>query len=1042
MAELPQDPAPRFGILGPTRAWGPDGAAVPVGGPAARALLALLLSRFGRPVPPEVLIDELYGEAAPPGAAHALQSQVSRLRKALPGTTIETVPGGYRLAVSADEVDAGRFEGLAEQGARALRAGEHRAAAALLRQALALWRGPALADAPDSAVASPLATRLTELRLAALEDRIEADLRAGEHPVAELRELVAGHPLRERLHALLIRALAAEGRPAAALEAYEQVRRLLVAELGTDPGPELAELHLALLRAERPRPSGPPAQLTSFVGRDADLDAVARLLSQARLVTLLGPGGAGKTRLAVEAVTRAAAEVCFVELAPLREPDELPMALFTALGLRERGLGGVTEAPVDRLVHALAERPDTLLALDNCEHLVGAVAELVARLLAGCPELRILATSREPLGLTGEHLWPVGALAPEAAVRLFHDRASAVRPGFTADPEEVGRLCAALDRLPLAIELAAARARTHELPHLAARLSDRFGLLSRGSRTAEPRHQTLRAVVAWSWDLLDEQERATARRLTVFAGGATAEAAQAVCGGSDEVLDSLADKSFVEVTGGRYRMLETIRAFCAERLAEAGETEAARRAHAEHFLAEARQSDPPLRGPEQLRVLARLAAEHDNLLAALHRLTEAGRTEQAVRLLGALAPYLWMRGMRAAVAGPATVLLDRLGADPDPGLGDDYVLVALTAAASAEGRAAWLRHRPAAERLVRRRDPAARRALVSLAWPMINSGEGDPAVVLAVLDQAHDGGDAWEQGIFHFVRGYPAMAERDWDAAEREFRRSLAVLREVGDRWGCTLALDALAGLAALRRDWDRAVELTDEAITLAEELGADEDLADLLCSRGDYLARGGRPGARRDYLRAAETARRAGSPTLDAAALRGLADLAREAGRLGEADELYTRALERFDPHWIRNVSNRVSALIGKGLVTAARGDLAGARAVLVQAVEAATAAGTLPESARAAEALAGLALTGGDPALAARLLGGATTLRGLDTEPAPEVAATAAAAQAALGPARYGEARAEGLRLTPAEALRLLGADPRVIDRRRAGEVVVRER
>ncbi|MFG1753176.1 AfsR/SARP family transcriptional regulator [Streptosporangium sandarakinum] len=1094
----------RFGILGTTQAWRDDEGEVNLGGPARRALLTLLLARPGEAVAADRLIDDLYGERPPDGAGHALQSQISRLRRALgPGATIEAAPPGYRLAAGPGDVDAHRFERLADEGRRALTTGDAARAAALLREALDLWRGPALADAAAAGSVQALVTRLEERRLGALEDRIEADLRLGGHrsAVPELRELADRHPLRERLRGLLMRALAADGRQAEALVAFEETRRLLADELGADPSAGLAAIHRSILRGEAPAVPGqsappappmtagatgttgsfaspvtagapggtgvpgpsasgappalaaPPAQLTSFVGRAGDLTEIARLLDSARLVTLLGPGGAGKTRLAVEAVSGRSG-VCFVELAPLRDGTELPRALLGALGLREGGLLAVPAGttPLPRLVAALADRPP-LLVLDNCEHVVAAVAELAGHLLAACPGLRVLATSREPLGITGEHLWPVRPLAPDQAARLFADRASAVRPGFArteagteavagteagteaeAVTEAVRRVCAALDGLPLAIELAAARTRTHDVTEIAARLDDRFRLLSRGSRAADARHRTLRAVVAWSWDLLSEEERVAARRLTVFSGGATAGAAERVCGIEDaeDVLDSLADKSFVEFGGGRYRMLETIRAYCAERLEEAGEAGAVRRAHAGHFLDLVRDAAPGLLRTGQLRRLEVLTAEHENLHAALRWAVETGETATGLGLLGAMSGYLWMRGMRSSVTAQAVALLEAIGPDPDPAFGDDYVMCALTAAAGEAGRRAWERHRGAAEAIVLRPDRPRRNPLTAFLWPMLNSGGSgeDVGVALAVITRGRTSPDPWERAAACLVWGYPQLASGDFAQAEREFTAAADAFRALGDRWGTALALDALAGLAGWCDDPARAIALTDEALTLTEELGADEDSSDLLCNRGDHRVRLAHlAGARADYARAAELARRAGSPTCLAAALRGLGDIARLEGDLTGARRLYEEALERFDPHWVRSVGNRVGALVGLGRVEERRGRIAEARARYRQAVELAVRSGPLPDGARAVECLAGTALAEGDAASAARLLGAATALRGVMAADNPDAARTASAARDALGERAYEAARREGLRLTPEEALRLAGVSEHVI-------------
>jgi predicted ATPase/DNA-binding SARP family transcriptional activator len=631
----------QIALLGPLEVRTDSGPPAEVGGARLRALLILLALDAGRVATTQRLIEGVWGAAPPLGAANALQALVSRLRRAVPDLPVESHPAGYRLAIPPDQVDVARFERLAGAGQAAL-PHDPAAAAGLLREALGLWRGAALADVADADFARAPAARLTELRLSTIEDRIEAELKlgaSGADVLAELEELAAEHPLRERLVALLVRALYAAGRPADALAAYERARNLLADQLGVDPSPALAALHVAILRGDPdlvpapvPTPDATPrtnlrAALTSFVGREEDVVRVGKLVSESRLTTLIGPGGAGKTRLAVESARTRLDQmpdgVWLVELAPVTDGSEVPWSVLTALGLREQALlaprsrtlspaepneaRGVGE-PLDRLVGALADKR-LLLVLDNCEHLIDAAAATVDRLLGACPGVRVLATSREPLRITGENLWPVEPLAMPPAdaparevtcypsVRLFADRAAAVRPGFAVDDQTVApvvRICRALDGMPLAIELAAARLRSMTPEQVATRLDDRFRLLTGGSRTALPRHQTLRAVVDWSWELLDEAERALLRRLAVFAGGATAEAAEQVCAGpvaaADvfDLLTVLVDKSLVVAVGDgrpRYRLLETIRAYGLERLAEAGEAEQVRRLHAEHFLA-------------------------------------------------------------------------------------------------------------------------------------------------------------------------------------------------------------------------------------------------------------------------------------------------------------------------------------------------------------------------------------------------------------------------------------------------------------------------
>ncbi|MFI7695759.1 ATP-binding protein [Nonomuraea sp. NPDC049655] len=1039
----------RFGILGSTRAWDAAGVDVPLGGPARRALLALLLVRPGEIVSQDRLIDLLYGDRSPKNAQHALHSQVSRLRG--DGIPVELTPAGYRLPAAPGDIDAGRFLHLADTG-RATLLGHHHAetdraddgradaalAGTLLREALALWRGPAFADL-DPVHGAPLEER----RLAALEDRIEADLRCGGHQgvIPELGELVQRHPLRERLRGQLMRALRADGRPAEALVLYEETRRLLADELGADPSPELAALHQSLLRGAPSTPPAPapaqrpgtgpaavplPGRLTSFVGRDGDLAEVRTLLAAARLVTLLGPGGAGKSRLAVE-LARDHRDAVLVELAPLGPGADLARAVLAALGVRDGALLGAAALgasgepdPLARLVAVLADRP-ALLVLDNCEHVVGEAAALAERLLSACPALRVLATSREPLAITPEHLWPVRPLTPSDARTLFTDRAKAVRPGFTPG-EPVERICAALDGLPLAIELAAARMRTHEAGELAERLAGQGRFSLRGSRTADARHQTLRAVVAWSWELLTEPEQAMAMRLTVFSGGATAAAAAAVCGLPEHLLDSLADKSLLEVSGGRYRMLETIRAFCADRLG--AEAATFRRAHAAYFLALAEEGDPRLRGAEQLPWLARFAADHDNLQAALRWTVEQGEVALGMRLLAAQTFSLWMRGMRAVPAKEAAALLEAAGPRPDPALGDAYLLTLLTAASGR--RELWERHKDGAETMIAA--DGLRNPVVTCLWPMVTSASVDPAVTIALIRRGERGPDAWETAATRLIWAYPRMAAGEFAAAEADLKAALQGFRGLGERWGSAMTLDALAWLASTCGDEATALARTEEAITLAEQLGAEEDLADHYCNRGDYRIRHDLAGARADYERAAELAGRTGGAILPAA-LRGLGDVAVREGDLVRARELYEDALRRSDPVWVKTSGNMARLLVGLGRLAAAEGDTAGARASYLRAMESTVTSGALSESVRAIEALAVLAFDD-DPAAAATLLGAAVAIRGIDVPEDEHVAGLSRRLREALGEQAYAEARRAGVRLSHREALMLAGVPAEVID------------
>ena len=566
-------------ILGPVQAVR-GGVGLAVGGPKPGAVLAMLLLEPGRVVPAGQLAEELWRGSPPPGAAKTLRSYVSRLRALLaPDAVLVARGGGYGIEVDPGQVDASRFERLAGAGQAALGRGEAAVAASRFGEALALWRGPALADVADVERLALEAARLEELRLVAVEGRIEADLGLGLHAevAGELERLVAEHPLRERLWRLLVLALYRCERQADALAAYRRARTMLARELGLEPGEELRQLEQAVLRHDVPavprrtERHNLPAQLTSFLGREQDLAQLEQLLAGTRLLTLTGPGGVGKTRLALE-LAAAALEgfpdgAWLASLAGVADPGLVASQVMEALGVRQGGEARVTDALLFRLRDA-----GLLLVLDNCEHLLDACAELAGTLLRGSPGLRVLATSREPLGVPGEVVFAVPPLAVPAepadaeaiagapAVRLFLDRGSAARAGAgvrAAPVAAVARICRELDGLPLAIELAAARASALSVEEIERHLQDLFRFLAYRRPAADPRHQALKTAIDWSYQLLSEPERRVLGELSVFAGGFSLDAAAAVCCGGDQAaaldaVDALAAKSLVvaEVTPG------------------------------------------------------------------------------------------------------------------------------------------------------------------------------------------------------------------------------------------------------------------------------------------------------------------------------------------------------------------------------------------------------------------------------------------------------------------------------------------------------------
>jgi predicted ATPase/DNA-binding SARP family transcriptional activator len=656
----------------------------PVGpaGSKRRGLLALLALRARQVVPVSELIDGLWGDAPPASAANLVQTYVSAWRKALEPTgedgggisRIVTVGPGYRLDVTAAELDLEHCNGLLTRARGATAAGRRADAAGLLSGALELWRGPPLADLAREPFYPPVAERLDQLHLQVVEAWAAAKLAAGhgDDVAAVLRQQVQHAPLRERLRELLMWALFHDGRQADALAVYDDIRHVLADELGADPSPGLQDMHVRVLRqdaalratAAEPALHNLPRPADSFVDREPELREVTALLSAHRLVTLTGTGGSGKTRLAIEvAAARQANEaVFFVDAAPLVEAALLPERVASVLGVRPAAGQGVLQA-----LSAELARWQLLIVLDNLEHLAGA-APVVASLLAAVPKLRVLGTSREPLHARGEQLYPVPPLAlsspggePEGtaagpAIALFADRARAADPHFVLSPEIMPvalGICRQLDGLPLAIELAAGWLRLLPADGLLARLDRRLDLLADTRSDRPSRQRTLRAAIDWSYQLLDPPDRRAYRALAVFRGGWTLAGAAAVCGEPDEsrllvTLMELADKNLIEkadsITGEeRFRMLETLREYAVGQLSREDEDVTCRRRHADYIARLAADAGPQLTGRDQNLQLDRLEAERDNISAALRWLRSAGRIDQGLRICGSLWRFWHMR---------------------------------------------------------------------------------------------------------------------------------------------------------------------------------------------------------------------------------------------------------------------------------------------------------------------------------------------------------------------------------------------------------------
>jgi predicted ATPase/DNA-binding SARP family transcriptional activator len=1022
-------------LLGPLEVRAESGATLEVGGARLRTLLILLALEPGRVVTTRRLIDGLWAAEPPAAAANALQALVSRLRRALPEGAVKAEPAGYRLAIEPAGVDVARFEQLVTQA----RAAGPEQAVELLREADALWRGPALADAEDAEFARAPRARLEELRRAATEDRIAAELTAHADPaplIAELEAMVAAQPLRERVTSLLMRALLAAGRSADALAAFQRLRERLADELGTDPSAELARQHVNILRGA---PQGPSkgnvkAPLTSFVGRSDAVRKVGKLVAESRLTTLIGPGGAGKTRLAVEA-GRALGDtvpdgVWLVELAPLTDPAEVPQAVVIALGLRDQSLLSgnrrVTSTMDDsgqRLAFTIGDR-DALILLDNCEHLIDASARLAEALLGWCPKLRILATSREALGVTGETLVPIEPLADEAALRLLLDRGSAVRPGLVLDEstaEPLTRICRALDGMPLAVELAAARLSALTPQQVADRLDDRFRLLTKGSRTALPRHQTLRAVVDWSWELLDAPERMLLRRLSVFIGGFTAETAAAVCDlAPDEALDgltALADRSLLVSleAPGRFTMLETIRAYGLERLREAGEEQPITAAHLQYFLALARSAEPHLRQREQLDWLARLTAEHDNLMGALRRAIAAGDTGHAVGFIGAMGWYWWLRGHRAEGTEVAAQALELPGGVDDEPRAVAYGFAAMMGFDTMQDLHQlrdWFDAGLAiADKLEIHTHP-----ILSIARPMRQlMVEGGLAAHSIRFDDLLHAPDPWTRAIAYLVRAHGRLnLGLSTRAAERDFKLSLDGFTELGERWGLSFTLSALGELQGRRGDHRAAIEHLEQALTYLGELGAVEDKPQVQVRLAqEYLLVGDRRRADATLEAARESADRIGVLDGIGYVKYAQAEFARFDGDLDQAHRLYRAAASLIAEH---RVSPQLSAMLESGRATldAQRGDLQSAREHIRRAFNHAMSSYDAPVIGWVLDGLATIAGHEGDPRRAAMLLAAADTIRPGPDHTLLSTPNTRAVVHAALTDEELAEAAARGATAT----------------------------
>ena len=885
-------------LLGPVEVVR-DARRVRLAGAKPTALLALLAIHVAEVVGTGRLAEGLWGERPPRSADAVLRTYVAQLRRVLGAGAIETSPEGYALRLDPACIDARLFEQQLAQ-ARAGDPGRPEVTSAQLRRALALWRGAAFGDLASEAFAIAEAQRLEELRWVALEDRVDADLAAGGHaPVAgELRQLVTEQPLRDRLRGQLIVALYRSGRHVEALDAFQEYRRLLADELGVEPSPELKQLQHAVLTHDL---SGPlqvptttraacrahnlPAAISSFVGRALENSEVAALVTGHRLVTLVGAGGCGKTRLALEVGSRRLDQypdgVWLAELAPLTRPEHVAPTVGALWGLQDVGTGRVAA----RVVEYLTDR-DLLLIVDNCEHVLAATAELVCQALRAAPLVRVLATSREPLGVDGEVTWRVPSLGlpPEGAdllpdeagaadsVRLFAERAAQARPGFAltgSNTAAVVEICRRLDGIPLAIELAAARVRALTPNEIADRLDERFTLLTGGPRAALPRHRTLRALTDWSWDLLSQPERQLFHSLSVFAGGFTLGATAALSGAglyeSEDVLavvTALTEKSLIvaephgETT--RFGMLETIRQYAAERLTAAGEEPTCRDRHLAWVVALYERAEAGLAGPDQQAWARTCKLELDNARAAL---AWAQRTDQHER------------GLRIAAVSRLWQFLGHLtegrswleGFLANPGPCDPRIRAR---ALNVVGYLAYLQQDLVASRayleqsLAQHKDlhePAGvLRALGSLSCVALAEGNRADArgYLAAAPDWARLTDDNAERARITAMHSRWAVTDGKIQQAAALARESLAGYKKAGDRHGMAAPLERLSEIAYRSGDLQASREHIEEALDLVRGTckvcteNLISDLAQVISAQGTDPAAVTSLRAERDRLR------------------------------------------------------------------------------------------------------------------------------------------------------------------------------------------------
>ena len=843
-----------------------DGEARDLGSPRQRELLARLLIRSGQPVAADRLIDELWPDEDPDKARHTLHVYISRVRGVLgvDRTRIESTSSGYRLRLEADELDATRFEREAARGRESLAEGDAPSAAAHLATALALWRGPALADFADEPFASAEATRLDQLRLVAQEDRIHAALELGQHAelAQELRTLTLEQPFREGFWEQYMLALYRCGRQTEALQVYGEARIHLADELGIEPGPALKLMERRVLAqdpclelAAGPSDdtgvrSGPysnlPLQRTTFVGRQRDLAIAAELLAASRLLTLTGAPGSGKTRMALRlAADHAQAYphgVIFISLASVTDPDLVDPTIAAVL----ESVLSLDDAP--DVAECLRDRR-CLLILDNCEQLSGPITS-VGQLLDAARDLTVMATSRAPLGLAGEQEFPVLPLQvpPTAAsidpvtlsaydaVALLVARARAADPGFeitTKNAAAIAGITTRLDGLPLALELGAGRLRLLSPQGLLDRLERRLPILTSGASDAIARHQTLRAAIAWSYEFLEEGDQRLFRRLAHFAGAFTVEAAAFVADQPTAEtwagIESLLAKSLLhrpaDTGEARFAMLQTLREFGMEQLDATGELDEVSRRHARHFRRLVERVEPELTGPGHDAATARLDRDVEDIRSALRWCAQGNDVETGLRLASATWRYWQAAGRLAEARDWLAVLLAQ------PGGSSEVRAKALVSAAGlaywqADYALAWTHYESAlaSYRAIGDRSNEAE-ALCSLAMTATWQGEPGTGARLAVEARVlfDELGLRAKVGETSMAEGFALWQDHRYDAARPLWEDALAIAREEG---ADALAVTQLAGIAGLEYHTGAPLEATRIALDALDQACALENVA------------------------------------------------------------------------------------------------------------------------------------------------------------------------------------------------------------------------